>query len=190
MDPIRLLVVCTANQCRSPMAEAFAADRAYHLGVSLLTASAGTRATDGVPATDDATLTMRRLGLDISAHRSRLVTTEMATTADLVVAMERHHVLDLVNLHGAPMTRTYTVLELEAVTAATQRAPDETVDDYLERIAADRSAADVMRAPDLADPVGRTLRRHRRTAGVLREAVDRILDGVAGVNPSPGATDR
>ena len=164
------------------MGEAFAHHRAAQYGIPLLTASAGTRAVDGVPATDDAQETMRRLGFDLSAHRSRPVTGEMATGADLVVAMERDHVLDLVEVQGAPLPRTFTVLELAAMVRASPRSPGESVAAYLDRIGADRTAADVMRATGLADPVGRSLRHHRRAAEQLSDAFSEVLAAVAGTD--------
>ena len=182
LPPVRLLVVCTANQCRSPMGETFARDRAAHCGIPLLTASAGTRAVDGVPATDDAQATMRRLGFDLSAHRSRAVSSAMTTVADLVVAMERDHVLDLVQAHGAPLPRTFTVLELAAMVRASPRSPGESVAAYLDRVGADRTTGDVMRAPGLADPVGLSLRRHRRAAEQIRDAFGEIIAALAGID--------
>lgn len=180
LPPVRLLVVCTANQCRSPMGEAFARDRAAHFGIPLLTASAGTRAVDGVPATDDAQETMRRLGFDLSAHRSRAVSGETTTAADLVVAMERDHVLDLVEVHDVPLPKTFTVLELAAMVRASPRSPGEPVAAYLDRVGAERTTGDVMRAPGLADPVGRSLRRHRRVAEQIRDAFGVVMAALAG----------
>lgn len=50
--------------------------------------SAGTWALDGKPASKNSQLVMARRGLDIRAHSSRTVTSEIITVADLVLVME------------------------------------------------------------------------------------------------------
>ena len=78
-DPeFRLLVVCTANRCRSPLAEAIARDRfATRRWRRSAAISSGTRAEDGLPATEGTELTAERLGLDVNAHSSRALTDDV-----------------------------------------------------------------------------------------------------------------
>lgn len=54
-------------------------------------ASAGTGATDGTPATELAVATVRAEGLDLSAHRSRVLTPRLVREADLILVMEPRH---------------------------------------------------------------------------------------------------
>lgn len=88
-----LLVVCTGNLCRSPMAEGLlrarlARDEARR---DWQVKSAGTWATDGRPASAHAIVEMARRGIDLHAHRSRNVTRDMLVEADLVLTMTRQH---------------------------------------------------------------------------------------------------
>ncbi len=89
-----VLLVCTGNICRSPLAEALLVralrDRAPPVeGVAV--ASAGTGAWDGAPASEGAYLVGLEHGLDLSGHRARLLTREVVEEADLILTMARHH---------------------------------------------------------------------------------------------------
>jgi protein-tyrosine-phosphatase len=88
----RVIVVCTGNICRSPMAAGLLAHRLTgNLGSAIEVASAGTNALQGYPAQDHAVETMARIGVDISGHRARQLTRELALSADLILAMEMAH---------------------------------------------------------------------------------------------------
>lgn len=82
----RLLIVCVGNICRSPMAEAILAHRLATRGVKV--ESAGIAALVGHPADPVAQALLRQRGLDLSAHRARQLTPELARGFDLVLVME------------------------------------------------------------------------------------------------------
>lgn len=86
-----ILFVCTGNTCRSPMAEAIFNKTASAHQSDVGAESAGLSASNGVPATDGACTAMRRLGLDISSHRSRRLTQDLINRADLILAMSTAH---------------------------------------------------------------------------------------------------
>ncbi len=88
-----ILFVCSANQCRSPMAEALFKSILEEAGVLLnwRVASAGTWAYEGVQATYLARQVMRERGLDIEGHRSQPVSGELLAEFDLVLVMEASH---------------------------------------------------------------------------------------------------
>ena len=87
-----VLFVCTGNTCRSPLAEALLrrklADRGIE-GVSV--ASAGTGAWEGAPASEGAYLIGLEHGLDLSEHRARLLSRDIAAATSLILTMARHH---------------------------------------------------------------------------------------------------
>lgn len=95
-----VLIVCTANICRSPAGQALLARHLanYSIGVE----SAGTRALDGNPVDP----TMARL-LDSSGitgleqHRSRPIMPTMLGRHDLVLCMEDQHVQQVLDLYPA-----------------------------------------------------------------------------------------
>lgn len=86
----RLLLVCAANLCRSPMAEAVLRLRAAELGLTEV-ASAGVFASSRAQTVDKralAVLEQRGYGLD-RRWRSRKVTVEDFDRHDLILAMDR-----------------------------------------------------------------------------------------------------
>ncbi len=91
--PRCVLFVCTANQCRSPMAEALLKSLVAQRDETdrWQIQSAGTWAGPGRPATPLAQTVMQRRGVDISGHRSRLIDAEMLAAASVVLVMTRHH---------------------------------------------------------------------------------------------------
>jgi protein-tyrosine phosphatase len=76
MNLISLLVVCQGNICRSPMAEWLIKRSIPEVYVT----SAGLIADEGAFAADE-------IGVDMRAHRSRRISPEMISDADLVLAM-------------------------------------------------------------------------------------------------------
>ncbi len=91
--PKTILIVCTANMCRSPMAEGLLRHKLALAGLSdeFVVASAGVWTEDGFPATDHAVQALAEQGIDISAHRSRNVTEDMVAQSALVLTMTRNH---------------------------------------------------------------------------------------------------
>src|SRR5882724_3677292 len=88
----RILLVCTGNICRSPLAEALLLRTLKERGIEgVEVSSAGTGAWDGAPASEGAYLVGLERGLDLSGHRARLLTRELVEEADLILTMARHH---------------------------------------------------------------------------------------------------
>ena len=83
-----LLLVCTGNICRSPMAAALFAERARSRGRALRVDSAGLAALDGSAPPEPVVALMARRGLDVSEHTARQLTGELASDYDLVLVME------------------------------------------------------------------------------------------------------
>ena len=159
------------------MGEVIARDLLARRSIPGIVQSAGTAAIEGMPATDGAVMTVRRMGLDLSEHRSASVTPELVAGADLVVAMERQHLQALVIEHAAPLATTFTLPELATLlTGRDHRRDDEPVDAWLERVGVVRSAAAALVAPEITDPIGRSMRIYRSTARSIAVSLDRVLE--------------
>jgi protein arginine phosphatase len=89
---LRVLLVCTGNICRSPLAEALLQGTLRKRNITdVEVSSAGTGAWDGAPASEGAYLVGLERGLDLSGHRARLLTREIVEQADVILTMARHH---------------------------------------------------------------------------------------------------
>ncbi len=88
-----LLLVCTGNVCRSPMAAGLIRDRLQREGLSgwIHVSSAGVFALEGEPASADGVAVLAERGVDISAHRARQLDDQILGQADLVLVMEEGH---------------------------------------------------------------------------------------------------
>ncbi len=93
--PHRLLFLCTANICRSPMAEGWARALAAARGLPVDVRSGGTMGLIGRPADPLAVRVMGEVGVDLSAHRSAGVDAAVMAWADQVFVMELRHQLFL-----------------------------------------------------------------------------------------------
>jgi glycine hydroxymethyltransferase len=122
-----ILFICTGNVCRSPMAEALFRHAVRGRG-EFRVLSAGLGAVDGQPPTQHSVTAMRELGMDISAQRSRMLTTDLVRSADLILGMTHGHVDTIALLYPPAAEKTFLLREF-----------DETLDPY---------------EKDIADPIG------------------------------------
>lgn len=84
-----ILVVCTGNICRSPMAEGLLRQMLPNRrGMNVDVRSAGTHGLDDQPAASFAIQAAAEMGVDISGHRACSLDREMVSEADLILVME------------------------------------------------------------------------------------------------------
>lgn len=92
----RILTICVGNICRSPTAEYLLRDQLAHRGIEV--GSAGLGALQGRAMDATAASLLDEHGLDASAHRARQVTPALLREVDLVLAMEKSHLVALTRL--------------------------------------------------------------------------------------------
>jgi protein-tyrosine-phosphatase len=112
-EPGPILVVCTANICRSPMAaallrHALAAQPEPLRSIPVV--SAGVAARGGEPATEHSVTALRKVGLDLRRHVSQAVTADLLERALAVLVMTESH-RDVLEARGGRADRIHLFRE-------------------------------------------------------------------------------
>jgi len=110
---LSVLFVCTANICRSPMAEGILKHlvSTNELKGKLKVESAGVAAIDGEEASLLAQEVSRAAGIDITRHRSQPVTKKLLKNFDLVLTMTLLHQHEIERLYPGCAGKTFRLRE-------------------------------------------------------------------------------
>lgn len=156
-----ILIVCSANLCRSPMAEHLLRRRIHQAedDERLRVASAGTWADADEPAPAAAQQVMLEEGIDLSAHRSRALTQPDVDGADLILVMTRDHRRDILARFARVEGKLWLLTEMAG------------------------------KPYDIADPYGGSVERYRQTRqelqAVLAQGYQRIARLALGLEVRP-----
>lgn len=149
----KVLFVCTANICRSPMAEAIFNTLAEDKDVPFRAESTGTAALVGRSMAPNAVAALEEVGIYPEARRARQVNEALLEEFELVLAMSPQHVMELRRLPGNPPRAVYTLPEY---------------------------ATGVSDAEGISDPYGHTMAAYRSSVRQLYEYVERVINNLAG----------
>lgn len=171
-----ILVVCTANRCRSPMGEVILADALRKIGRSDVQVDSAGFMEDGIGAERESAEAVIEIGLTLSAHRSRKLSKELVQDADLILTMERAHVRELAVRYRA-FDKAFTVKEFLRRAQELPAQREEELDHWVARVHAGRTTAELMgsdAADEVADPIGKPLADFVKTRDELREIMTSI----------------
>jgi len=97
---VKILFLCTANVCRSPLAEGYLTSLLKSKkDQNIQVMSAGIMAFSGAPAFECAVGVGRTFGFDLSQHRARQFTLQMGQEADQILCMETWQAARVMNTH-------------------------------------------------------------------------------------------
>jgi protein-tyrosine phosphatase len=144
--------------------------------------SAGTQAS-GQPMDPVAMDAVARDGPEMREHLSRPIRPLLLQGADLVIAMEREHVREIVVNTPNAWEKTFTFKELvRRGEKVGPKFPGEAVVDWLGRAGRDRDRQDLLGAShddDIEDPIGMQASAIDHTADVIRALCTRLVDLLA-----------
>jgi protein-tyrosine phosphatase len=188
-----ILVVCTGNVCRSPIAEGILRSFLDHRfgDAAPSVASAGTGGWVGSRADPSSVAAAIELGVDISAHRARRLEAGDVANATLVLAMASEHRASVAGLGPSAAAKTFTLKELVRLLEKLGREPppgepDRVLADRVTEAHAFRShgTLDHTRHEDVADPLGMPLEDFRAVASDLERWCGRLTDVLFGRTPA------
>jgi protein-tyrosine phosphatase len=196
-DRFRILVVCTGNICRSPMAQAMITDGLrQRLGAEAAEAfevtSAGTHGLAGWEIEPDALRVLDELGVKSDPFLARELLAEHIEDADLVLGATREHRAAAVTLVPRASGQAFTLREFARLAATVDPAVVADVTDPVERArrlvreaAGQRGyvRAEIATDDDVADPYRRSAKVFDQTGEEIRTAVDALVDLLAPGQP-------
>ena len=187
-EPVfNILIVCTGNICRSPIAEQLLRERLHeavpdgHFRVR----SAGTQALVDRGMTPEALDQSQRFGGAQTNHLARQLTSELIDQADLVLTATRRHRGDVVTLLPRANRYSYTLTQLARLltpVAEFAEAPRVTLQTFLTEIAASQGQFPPPPNPsddDIEDPYRQPLEVYGRVGAAIDNATRTIATALA-----------
>jgi protein-tyrosine phosphatase len=191
-----ILVICTGNICRSPIAEGLLRDALQRRFAEWapVVSSAGTSGLQGSGAMPGSVQAAAELGIDIEGHVARQLTAAMADGADLLLCMAREH-RDRLAAGTDRDDRAFTLKELvrllETLPAPAADAGHEIMSGRIAEasLARRRGAVPASRDEDISDPLGQPLEAYRSIAWELDTWTERLVNGLFGATEDIDAAE-
>ncbi len=176
-----VLVVCTGNICRSPLAERLLQSGFDEFAPGEFSiSSAGTRGLTGRGVEPKIAEIAARHGLSMSGFDAKELTPELIKQAHLILTMEREHRSRIVQLVPAALRRTFTLRELARilphVPAETAAQPAQRWHSLVALAQRYRRQPEEPSFDDVVDPYGCSDRVYEEMAAQLIPAVKVLID--------------
>lgn len=153
---MNILFVCTGNMCRSPFGEFDLKDRLEKgpeiPNMEVTVGSAGTMASEGHPAAEDAVVYAAEFGLSMESHRARQLSEVLLDAADLVLVMDRSHEKMIMAFWSHHRGKVRFMTEFDPQGKGKQK--------------------------DVADPYGNSARAYRKSFQLIQRCVDGLVENL------------
>jgi protein-tyrosine phosphatase len=186
-EQFSILIVCTANRFRSPLAEFFLRAGVRTAGLPWRVGSAGTHARDGIELDPLTEGLLAEHGIRPEVWESRRLTPFVLADADLVLAADSSHRSAVAAIEPRARARTFLLRQFARLAGLAQ--PHELLSgaNAGERLVSAVVAAQGKAQPaaagadELADPAGRPMRALRACAAQIVAATDTITSAATAI---------
>ncbi len=148
----KILVVCTGNACRSPMAEGFL-KKYLKMEEGFVVLSAGMSATDGFMPTNEAVEVMSENDIDISFYRTKPFSKAFAQSADIILVMSGVHKDFILNMMPEAKDKVFLYNEFAGIKGGSE---------------------------DIEDPIGQPLSTYKVVRDRIKQATEAIAKRIRG----------
>lgn len=181
--------ICTANRCRSPLAEQLLRHALRARGLAANVRSAGLM-TGGFPTPPLGIRVAAANGIDLTGHRSARVSNELLRSSDLILAMTRAHAREIVAFAPDTWSRVYPLKQFTALAPQTKVPRRAIFRDGAELVGEGRARKSILGNPahdSVRDPMGQSSGIWQEVLADLHDQVARLLDSCGQLMPRDAA---
>lgn len=173
---MRVLFVCTANVCRSPLAAGLFVHAADSRGITDAFAASAGFLDDGMRVHEHVARLLEERGIDSSRKVSQRIRAGVAARADLILTMTSEHARGVVGRFPTSIRRVYTFRHF--VTIVSARAGHMSTGEWLDGLDSHNPRSYVRddQGLDIPDPIGQGFGAFVKLADELTGSIEWMMD--------------
>jgi protein-tyrosine phosphatase len=179
-----VLFVCTANICRSPMAEVLFREQLRLSDVHGVAVSSAGFLESGHTASDGARIAVNRFGLSLRSHLSTQLNDDVLVDQRLILTMTAQHAVDVVGLVPFMWDRVFVLRDLtRRIALSRPELPRTPIQQRMATWQVGRKGSDFTKLGgefDVADPYGGSDEDYRHAIDLLNREISVLVGGLLG----------